>query len=220
MGVSTPLQHNQFSDTDKYGSANANEYNLAFWMLSRMALDKDLLDSIQPEVDAAWSSGSLDIKSLCANSPRLNGLFLEVLRVNSGTMITRQIVERVELGGKTLEPGNTLIIPTRILHRDEKVWGHDVDSFDVSRFIKRKELARHSAYRPFGGGSTYCPGRYLSKEQAFSFIGILMHRYDIGLAPTRTKQKLPKQDDHMPTLGITGPMKGDDIILDVRHKAN
>lgn len=199
--------------------ANSNEYNISFWVLSHLLFNEALLRLVQTEVQAAWSTGHMDIKYLCAKSPNLDAIFYEALRLNGGAMVSRRVLSRTELGGKILEPGNSILIPSRQLHKNEQVWGDDVNEFDAFRFAKKKSLARHSSYRPFGGGTTYCPGRVLAKEEVFGFIGILLHRFDVRLANfyegSCQKQAFPSLDESKPALGITGPEKSSDIVVEL-----
>ncbi|KAL8804549.1 MAG: hypothetical protein Q9200_005777 [Gallowayella weberi] len=201
-------------------AANSNGYNTAFWVLTHLLFDESLLRAAQAEVDAAWSGDTLNVKHLCAHSPTLDGSFAETLRINSGTTITRKVSNTTHIGGKVLEAGNTVVIPIRQLHTDQNVWGTDVDDFNAFRFAKNKGLHRHSSYRPFGGGATYCPGRILAKEEVFGFIAILLHRFRITLAKTGRGdgQEFPKLDHGSPGLGVGGPAQGMDVIVEMSPK--
>ena len=134
-------------------------------------------------------------------------------------MVSRKVLEPTHIGEKVLQPGNSIIIPSRQLHTNEDVWGKNVKEFDAFRFAKKRSLARHSSYRPFGGGVTYCPGRVLAKEEVFGFLAILLHRFQMRLAqPNGDKgkqQKFPLLDDSKPALGITGPAKNMDVMVDL-----
>ncbi|KAI9718837.1 MAG: hypothetical protein M1828_006526 [Chrysothrix sp. TS-e1954] len=194
--------------------ANSNEYNISFWIVTHLVFDKELMRVVKPEIQAAWATGHLDVKSLCANSPNLTALFQEALRLNGGAMVSRKVLHRTELGGKVLEPGNSYL---RQLHKNEQVWGKDFNHFSAFRFAKKKHLARHSSYRPFGGGVTYCPGRVLAKEEVFGFVAMLLHQFNLDLAEgyggKSGQQTFPKLDDSMPALGISGPTQSTDVIL-------
>ena len=41
----------------------------------------------------------------------------------NGALGVRQVMQRTEINGKILHPGNTLVIPFRKLHFDKAVWG-------------------------------------------------------------------------------------------------
>lgn len=202
-----------------YWAANSNEYNISFWILSHLLFNESLLRLVRAETEAAWQNGRMDIKYLCANCPNLTDIFYEALRLNGGAMVSRKVLEPTTIGGKILQPGNSVIIPSRQLHKNEAVWGENVNDFDAFRFTKDKGLARHSSFRPFGGGVTYCPGRILAKEEVFGFIAILLHRFNIRLAElpeaNGEKQIFPQLDDSTPALGITGPVKSMDVVVEM-----
>lgn len=172
---------------------------------------------VREETEAAWQSGQLDIKYLCANCPNLEAIFHESLRLNGGAMVSRVVLEKTTVGGKTLQPGNSILIPSRQLHTNEKVWGENVREFDAQRFLKQKSLARHSSFRPFGGGLTYCPGRVLAKQEVYGLIAILFHHYDMTIAQSPAPP-FPKLNDTTPALGITGPLKSMDIMVEISQR--
>ena len=174
---------------------------------------------MKAETEAAWSNGDLDVKYLCSHSPNLDAIFCEALRLNGGAMVSRKVLAPTEIGGKCLEVGNSVIIPSRQLHTNTDVWGSDVKEFDAFRFAKKRSLTRHSSFRPFGGGVTYCPGRVLAKEEVFGFVAIILHRFNVKLAQLdgleNNKQKFPRLDESKPALGITGPVEDMDVIVDI-----
>ncbi|KAI0426694.1 cytochrome P450 [Xylaria sp. FL1042] len=202
-----------------FWAANSNEYNTAFWVLAYLLYDDNLFTSVKGETDVAWHSGKLDIKHLCANCPVLEAVFYEALRLKGGAMISRVVLKQTTIGGKILEPGDSILIPSRQLHTNECVWGQDVKEFNAKRFLNNKALARHSSFRPFGGGLTYCPGRVLAKEEVYGFIAIAMYRFDmrLALAEDGSKPPFPVLNDTVPALGITGPVSGMDMLVDVRE---
>jgi len=177
---------------------------------------------VQSETELAWFDSKLDVKYLCANAPNLDAIFSEALRCNGGAMVSRIVMEPITIGGKLLKPGNAIIIPSRQLHMNENVWGHNRQEFDALRFKRQKNLVRHPSFRPFGGGNTYCPGRVLAKEEVFGFIAILLHRFQLSLTegkgPNGGKQVFPKLDDSSPALGITGPIKSHDVLISAAEK--
>ncbi|KAL2038879.1 hypothetical protein N7G274_008401 [Stereocaulon virgatum] len=216
LGVRTHVSYLRCTLT--HYRANSNEYNISFWVLSHLLFEDTLLELVRAETEAAWSSGTLDVKYLCANSPNLDAIFCEALRLNGGAMVSRKVLAPTTISGRVLQPGHSIIIPSRQLHKNEDVWGADVNDFDAFRFAKKKSLARHSSYRPFGGGVTYCPGRVLAKEEVFGFVAIILHRYNIKLAQPggcQKKQTFPRLDDSTPALGITGPVKSMDVVIEM-----
>ena len=113
-----------------------------------------------------------------------------------------------------LWPGSKLLMPYRQLHFDEGVFGSRVEEFDPQRFIENPELGRSQSFKPFGGGVTYCSGRFIARREVISFVALVVHRYHLELKDPN--QGFPRQDGKKPTLGVIGPVKGDNVILVVK----
>lgn len=107
-------------------------------------------------------------------------------------------------------------MPYRQLHFDEAVFGPQVREFRPERFLD-KDIARSPSFKPFGGGITYCSGRFIAKREVLAFVAVVLHRYDIELKDSSTV--LPRLDDKKPTLGVIGPVKGDETIVLVKQKS-
>ncbi|KAK8026494.1 cytochrome P450 [Apiospora marii] len=202
-------------------AANSNEYNISFWVLAHLLFDESLKDLVRQETEAAWHTGQLDIKYLCANCPNLEAIFNETLRLNGGAMVSRVVLHETNVGGKVLRAGNTILIPSRQLHTNEDVWGGNVRTFQWDRFLQKKSLVRHSSFRPFGGGQTFCPGRVLAKEEVYGFVAILLHQYDLKLVRRPGAgdglPDFPRLNDATPALGITGPLWSDDLAVEMNR---
>ena len=121
----------------------------------------------------------------------------------------------ISIGGKLLQPGGDVLILHRVLHSNENVWGDSAACFDPERFLKNRALGTHQSYRPFGGGSTYCPGRAIAKQEIFIFLALLLDRLDIDLAPGQT---FPRLDDSQPSIGVTGPRPNMDLYVNVSER--
>jgi cytochrome P450 len=148
----------------------------------------------------------------------LDGVFHECLRHKGGAMMGRKVLAPTRIGNKCLQPGAGVLIPSRQLHFNEQVWGANHQSFDAKRFAEKKDLLKHSSYRPFGGGVSLCPGRTISKVKVFALVAVLFHRFDVRLSE-EMRTPFPGLDVSTPALGVTGPKKGMDIFLDLRHRA-
>jgi hypothetical protein len=55
-------------------------------------------------------------------------------------------------------------------------------------------------YRPFGGGSALCPGRFFTKAVVLTTVVLLLSRYNI-IIPEK-KQTVPRANFSKPLLGI------------------
>ena len=187
-------------------------------MLAHIVSDERLHEAAKQEVNSAWESKQLNLKSLSKNSPILDGIFRECLRLKAGAMMGRRVQAPTRIGNKRLKPGASILIPSRQLHSNENIWGTNHNSFDPNRFVGNKEFLKHSSYRPFGGGVSFCPGRKIAREQVFTLIAILVHRFDIALSE-EMRTEFPRINLSTPALGVTGPAKGMDIFLDLRPRA-
>ena len=107
-------------------------------------------------------------------------------------------------------------MPYRQLHFEESVFGPQIHEFKPQRFLENPELARNPSFKPFGGGVTYCSGRFIARREVISFVALALHHYDLDLKDPG--QQFPRQDENKPTLGVIGPAKGDDILLVVKPR--
>lgn len=71
--------------------------------------------------------------------------------------------------------------PIRQLRSDETVYGEDFDKFNPDRFFRDAELSRHPRYKPFGGGATMCPGRFVARQEVYVFVTLFLHRFESHL---------------------------------------
>ena len=196
--------------------ANSNVNNTAFWLLSHILFDDGLRNTIQQEVDGAWSTGDLDLKHLSNSSPALDSAFHECLRLHAGAMIGRKVSVPTRIGDKMLRKGASVLIPSRQLHSNQGVWGPEHMRFDAKRFMKNPSLVRDSAFRAFGGGVSFCPGRKIAKEQIFAFIALLFRGFNIALDKEKS-QEFPQTKHSTPALGVLAPAKHSDVLVRLRR---
>lgn len=130
-------------------------------------------------------------------------------------MSVRTVLSPITIGGKLLQAGRDVVIMHRALHSNENVWGVSAACFDPERFLKSKTLSTHASYRPFGSGSTYCPGRVIARQEIYIFLALLLDRMDIELAPD---QNFPQLDDTQPSIGVTGPRPDMDLYVTVSER--
>ena len=179
-----------------------------------MLNEPGLLQSIREEIDTAFVDNSLDIHRLEEFCPRLQGLWLEVLRLTVSSSSVRFITEDTIIGGKCLGKGNILVNSCRQLHFNELVFGQDPSEFNPSRFLDNKRLERSRSWKPFGGGLSLCPGRIIAKRTACMFIALVLHRFYVDLA---FGQPFPQPHDKTPDLGIF--VAETDVIIKIRERS-
>ena len=167
---------------------------------------------IRTETETAYHNGKLDLEKL-SRCPLLDALVAETLRYYSASYSIRTVAQTTFLGGKRFHKGSRIIAPFRQLHFDRTVYGDDDQKFDPDRFLRDKTLARGANYRPFGGGTSYCPGRFLAKQEVKMFVAILLHSFEISL---EGEQEFPMIEVGKPATGIAGPVAGCDITVRVK----
>lgn len=155
------------------------------------------------------------MKVLTSGCPQLDALFSESLRLCSASSSIRLVTKPATLGEKRFLPGDRLVAPFRQLHFNEQVYGVDAEMFDHERFLRDKGLTRSGSYRPFGGGVSYCPGRYIAMQEVRVFVTLVLHRFDISL---QGSQRFPHIDAGKPTTGLMEPLPGEDVVMSLGQK--
>lgn len=158
---------------------------------------------------------ALDMDYLCNHCPHLRAVYHEALRCKKRDLAFRKVERDTKIGDKLLRAGNFAIVPVCQLHENEEVFGRDALEFCPDRFLKQQDLVSSSSYRPYGGGKTYCPGRFFAMQEIFGFVALLIHRFDVQLASSR--QNFPVQDESLLTLGVSRPVPGSDVWVKVSN---
>ena len=182
-------------------------------MLSYILFEPGLIDIIRTETATAFLNDSIDFHYLERQCPRLQGLWLEVLRITVSSSSVRYITANTNIGGKILRSGNVLINSCRQLHFDESVFGEDISRFDSKRFVNRN-LEKELSWKPFGGGASLCPGRFVARRIACIFVALFIHRFDVQLA---FKQGFPVAEQGKPDLGVFA--SPDDLFLNIKPRS-
>jgi len=183
-------------------------------MLAYLLYEPGLLDLIREETAAAFSNDSLDVLTLEKSCPRLQGLWLEVLRLTVSSSSVRYITKETVIGGKRLQNGKVLVNSCRQLHFNQSVFGKDPLEFDSERFVRNPNLQRCTSWKPFGGGVSLCPGQFIARRIACLYVTLVLRRFDVGLASAQT---FPRANDKNPDLGIFVPET--DLVLSLRKRA-
>lgn len=209
-------RHAILANTDA-NRTNSNAYRLIFWCLAHLLHDEALLSLIREEIRPAFASTDAkpDMAHLLDRCPNLASFYDEVLRLSVDPIAVRVTTDEVTLGGgvggkgKVLRPGRRILAPFRQMHFDPAVWGPaDVGVLAPRRFADNPKLQRSTSWRPFGGGNTHCPGRFIARREVYMFLAIVLFRFDVRLAPGvgGGKQKFPVLDTsirELSTVSIT-----------------
>jgi cytochrome P450 len=115
--------------------------------------------------------------------PQLDAIWHEVLRVYNGASVAREAMVDTVVGGKEVPKGQKIVAPFRQFLLDGDVFGADPLIFNPERFLRKKNLHKAKGYSPFGGGSTYCPGRFFAQREIYMFIAWTYQRFDLSVEP-------------------------------------
>jgi cytochrome P450 len=144
------------------------------------------LDSANLSLPAQWK----DIRNL----PYLDAVLRETMRISPGlAMILERVVPH---GGFTLPdgrfiPAGTVVgINPAVTNHDYRVFGHDADSFDPNRWLRKAEESEEEfdirrrqmlnvAEFGFGAGSRICMGRHLAQLEIWKAIATLYTVFDV-----------------------------------------
>ena len=203
------------SDDTDWVRANINPYRLGFWILAYLLFDSVLLSAVKREVAPAFHTDQLDVDYLMNKCPLLEATYYECLRLCNTSLSARRVSASTTLNSKVLQSGSTVVIPFRELHYDTQVFGPDAAVFNPQRFLDNKNLVESKSFRPFGGGVSYCPGRYFARQEMFVFVAIVLGRLDISLS-SGLNQLFPEYDSLTPAIGVNGPKGNMDLLIDLK----
>ncbi|KZM21372.1 Cholesterol 7-alpha-monooxygenase [Ascochyta rabiei] len=161
----------------------------SFWLMYHILSDEKVTASIREELESVIGSSTPDlvravnlggVKDSC---PTLVAMLNETLRYHSTVINIKQVQHDTTLAGQYLLKKNGIVmIPGRSVHHNKDIWGPSADAFDHHRFLSpdsRRNVSSTSAFRPFGAGTTMCPGRHFSTNVTLSLAVIILLRFDV-----------------------------------------
>ncbi|KAI9166384.1 Cytochrome P450 monooxygenase nodJ [Paramyrothecium foliicola] len=217
---------------------NANAQMTNFWImteiLQRPSLIKAIRTEIAPTMEALTDSSRtlteeetvhLLQTGIVDSCPILNSTYNETLRMYSTGSSIRITQQESYIDDKRIPEGVKLLLPQRQLLLDPEVYGPDSQEFNAWRFINNKKLDRHEFFKPYGGGVSYCRGKAVGRYEVLAFVAWTLWRYEcniVGLGAEAFNgvrgKTLPRIDAAKPSVGISKPRNGDDLLLTVRER--
>jgi len=107
------------------------------------------------------------------------------------------------------------MVPYRQLHFDEKVFGDRINEFNPRRFYDNPALLKSISWRPFGGGATMCPGRFVAKQAVVTFIAMVLNRFNVEIDGS---QPFPTAKEGNPVIGLMSNQSGSDLRVKLSPK--
>jgi len=104
------------------------------------------------------------LQYLIDNPDKIEGAVEEILRYNTAfCTMRRTAMEDVEVGGQMIKKGDKVVLHYHAVGLDEKVFGDDALSFDVTRAERMPDL--YNQHRAFGIGQHFCLGTHLARQE-------------------------------------------------------
>ncbi|KAI1266398.1 putative cytochrome p450 [Xylariaceae sp. FL1019] len=200
-----------------YWVVSTNTRKSAFWLLYHVLRNPSLIAEIRAETAPAFQGDSInDVNHIHNHCPKLEQIWYETLRLSSNSASARIITQDTVIGGRLLRKGNRILVPYRLLHFNEEVFGSDVDSFRPERFEGRADkLTKGPSWRPFGGGKTMCPGHHIAKRETMAFVAMVLRRFDVELIDSSS---VLEPDLCRPVLGLADRKLGQDVMVRISQR--
>ena len=183
----------------------ANTVPAIFYTLVHIYSDRNLISDIRNELEKSGFLGTPEaiskkpnLLSMPESCPLLYSTWQEILRVHALGAGSRYILEDVMLDDHyLLRKGMVVQMPMAVMHSDAAAWGEDVKDFQPRRFLKQNTTRNGgfkqnlTAYRPFGGGASMCPGRHFVTLEIMGMAACMLARFD--LVPLDGQWNIPHQ---------------------------
>jgi cytochrome P450 len=203
-----------------------------FWVLNNVFSRPELLAEVRAEIEENALSMSedesgvrtrtIEYSKLKAACSLLNSVYRESLRLAAPMSGSRLVVEDALIGDQyLLRAGNVVQIAGGVIHYDTAVWGPDAAEFNARRFIEsqhgvwsekqgdgeQKEV-HPAAFRGFGGGSVFCPGRHFAHVEIMSMVAGAVCAFDVDPPKDEGSIKFdPPMDIKRVPIGLVKPLE-------------
>lgn len=156
--------------------------NTMSWIFYLLATHPEAEQKLHDELSQVLNGRLLTVEDI-PNLPYTNMIVQETMRLYPAAWtINREVVEEVEIGGHTYQPGETLMISQYVMHRNRRYFD-DPDEFVPERFAGDllKRIPAY-AYFPFGGGPRVCIGNNFALMEAALLLATIAQKYKLSLA--------------------------------------
>ena len=149
------------------------------WALYLIGRHRPTLERVREEVKSVVGDGPIQYEHL-TQLPFTQAVIDETMRLfPPAPLLNREPQETVEVLGRTLEPGEAVILNNYVMQRTERLWD-DPLLFDPDRFLRDPSLKGKGApYMPFGAGPRICVGAAFATMEAVMVLGTLARDYDV-----------------------------------------
>ncbi|KAF3942406.1 hypothetical protein ABW19_dt0201094 [Dactylella cylindrospora] len=165
----------------------ANATPVVHWMLIYILRNPYLIPKLRAELATAITlSPTMQVNwQTLTKLPLFLSIYQETLRLTVTSMTARIVIEDTPIDSYVFKKGRMVLAPSRALHMGPAFESsdHPPTKFWAERFMvdEGERLKLLNSWRPFAGGVTHCPGRYLTATEVSFTIGALLLKYDMEL---------------------------------------
>lgn len=167
---------------------SADVLSCAFYLLGK---SPEVTARLRDEVDRVLGQRRATVNDLPALT-YTNAVVKETMRLYPPVWaIARQVATRCTVAGVELEPGEQVLLPQWVVHRDPR-WFRDPTEFRPERWLdgQTRDLPAF-AYYPFGGGPRVCIGNHFAMVEIVLVLATLLQGLEFELAPGAKLDLLP-----------------------------
>lgn len=216
----------------------ANTMPTTFWVLWYILSNENAYNAVQAEIDKisseyAHEDGIFDQEAL-EKMVVIESIFKETLRLQSESLVARNVLEDCVFDLKipghsrkySLKKGSRVIVYPSMLHYDDEVFANSKE-FQWDRFLassdgKEKVFFKDgkliaNPIRPFGGGSSMCPGRKFALNEVKQCVATFFRHFHMSLdLVDGCIPSCPQTDPERIGLGVKAPET--DVLLVLRSR--
>ncbi|MEQ4304044.1 cytochrome P450 [Plantactinospora sp. B6F1] len=143
---------------------------------------------VEAEVLAERAHRAITVDDL----PYTEAVVKELLRAYIPTwLLGREVRTHTTLGRWTFQPGQQIMMPVYLMHRDPR-WWESPEEFLPDRWLGTQQPHARFAYLPFGAGPRICLGNQLGLLQLVLAVAALARDYDVSVVDRETVVMRPE----------------------------
>lgn len=151
------------------------------WTLYLLALYPEAQERAYREIRGVCGEETFTAENIKALEFVTN-VFKEALRLYPPvSFMPRQATKECLLRDKKIKKGDTIVISSWLIHRNERYW-EDAHMFNPDRFEDPKKIVKNS-YLPFGLGPRTCIGAGFAMQEAVLLLATILRDYRLELQP-------------------------------------
>lgn len=205
------------------------------WLVTALLTHPELLQQFRSKAEQHISGSEkgspsdirIDIPNFCAE-PFIQGVWKEALRLGVTSASARVVTRDSEIEGYTVKKGSVLLLPTRNMHFEERVFHHPYEfnpwrwvldenpsSSSASGKVSPEQLKRqNNSLRPFGGGTGVCSGRFIAEQEVMMAAAVLLHLFEFEFQPG---QSIPSPNLNPQGLAAMYPLVDPKVVVSRRN---